>query len=81
MFLNLLEQQIKDMFPGILLWAVLPLIPFMIAEKLWPIVKAPRVRDYGMNIGLSLTAVGHRCRNLERSTSGSTSVEAFIVQV
>jgi sterol desaturase/sphingolipid hydroxylase (fatty acid hydroxylase superfamily) len=40
----------RGMFPWLLMWTVLPLIPFVIAEQIWPVHKAPNWRDYGMNI-------------------------------
>jgi sterol desaturase/sphingolipid hydroxylase (fatty acid hydroxylase superfamily) len=49
-FLQTLVASARGMFPGIVYWLVLPLIPFIIAEQLWPVGKAPRLRDYWMNI-------------------------------
>ena len=46
-FMQILIGSIKGMFPGFLIWAVLPMIPF--------IIEAPRLRDYGMNILISLS--------------------------
>jgi len=46
---------IKGMFPDFLIWTVLPMIPFIIAEQWWPVGVAPRWRDYSMNILLSLS--------------------------
>ena len=54
-FLQILITSIKGMFPGFLIWAVLPMIPFIIAEQRWPVGEAPRLRDYGMNILISLS--------------------------
>ena len=54
-FLQILVSSIKGMFPGFLIWAVLPMIPFIIAEQRWPVGVAPRLRDYGMNILISLS--------------------------
>ena len=41
-FLQILVSSIKGMFPGFLIWAVLPMIPFIIAEQRWPVGTAPR---------------------------------------
>ena len=54
-FLQILITSIKGMFPTFLIWAVLPMIPFIIAEQRWPVGEAPRLRDYGMNILISLS--------------------------
>lgn len=56
-FTQILLSSIKGMFPALLYWLVLPLIPFIIAEQLWPVEKAPRWRDYGMNLLISLSTV------------------------
>jgi sterol desaturase/sphingolipid hydroxylase (fatty acid hydroxylase superfamily) len=45
------------MFPSLLYWLVLPLIPFIVAEQLWPVGDAPRWRDYGTNLLISLSTV------------------------
>jgi hypothetical protein len=44
-FLQILIGSIKGMFPGFLIWAVFPMIPFIIAEQQWPVGTAPRLRD------------------------------------
>jgi sterol desaturase/sphingolipid hydroxylase (fatty acid hydroxylase superfamily) len=54
-FLQILASSIKGMFPAVLYWTVLPLIPFIIAEQLRPVGEAPRWRDYGMNLVISLS--------------------------
>jgi sterol desaturase/sphingolipid hydroxylase (fatty acid hydroxylase superfamily) len=54
-FFEILVSSIKGMFPGFVYWAVLPLIPFIIAEQLRPVAEAPRWRDYSMNILISLS--------------------------
>ena len=54
-FLQTLVSAIKRMFPSILYWLILPLIPFMIAEQLRPVGTAPRRRDYVLNILISLS--------------------------
>ena len=52
-FLQILVSSIKGMFPNLLRWTVLPMIPFIIAEQIWPVGERPRFRDYGMNILIS----------------------------
>jgi hypothetical protein len=47
---EILVSAIKGMFPGFVYWAVLPSIPFIIAEPLRPGAEAPRLRDYSINI-------------------------------
>jgi sterol desaturase/sphingolipid hydroxylase (fatty acid hydroxylase superfamily) len=54
-FWQILVSSIQGMFPGFVYWAVLPLIPFILAEQLRPVGKAPRWRDYSMNILISLS--------------------------
>jgi len=54
-FWDTLTQQLRGMSPGMLVWVVLPLIPFIIAEQIWPVHRKPRIRDYGMNILIALT--------------------------
>jgi sterol desaturase/sphingolipid hydroxylase (fatty acid hydroxylase superfamily) len=54
-FSQILINSIKEMFPGFLIWAVLPMIPFIIAEQWWPVGAAPRLRDYGTNVLISLS--------------------------
>jgi hypothetical protein len=54
-FFQILISSMKGIFPGFLIWAVLPMIPFIIAEQRWPVGEAPRWRDYGMNILISLS--------------------------
>jgi sterol desaturase/sphingolipid hydroxylase (fatty acid hydroxylase superfamily) len=54
-FLQILTSSIKGMFPGFLYWAVLPLVPFIIAEQLRPVGEAPQWRDYGLNVLVSLS--------------------------
>jgi sterol desaturase/sphingolipid hydroxylase (fatty acid hydroxylase superfamily) len=54
-FSQTLIDSIKGMFPGFLLWAVLPMIPFIIAEQRWPVGEAPRWREYGTNVLISLS--------------------------
>src|SRR5262249_29063788 len=54
-FTTLLLSQAKELFPTVLLWTLVPLIPFVIAEQLRPVGKAPRWRDYHLNILISLS--------------------------
>ena len=54
-FLQTLASAIKGMFPGIVYWLILPMIPFMIAEQLRPVGTAPRWRDYALNTLISLS--------------------------
>jgi len=43
------------MLPGLLLWGILPLIPFVVVEQIRPVGQAPRFRDYSMNILIGLS--------------------------
>src|SRR5262249_30078419 len=52
-FTEILLSQLQGMFPTLLYWTVLPLIPFILAEQLRPVGKAPGIRDYGLNILIS----------------------------
>jgi sterol desaturase/sphingolipid hydroxylase (fatty acid hydroxylase superfamily) len=54
-FLEILAASIKTTFPGLLYWLILPMIPFIIAEQLRPVGKAPRLHDYWTNILISLS--------------------------
>jgi sterol desaturase/sphingolipid hydroxylase (fatty acid hydroxylase superfamily) len=54
-FLQILASSIRGMFPAVVYWLALPLIPFIIAEQLRPVGEAPRWRDYGLNILISLS--------------------------
>jgi sterol desaturase/sphingolipid hydroxylase (fatty acid hydroxylase superfamily) len=54
-FLHILLSSMKGMFPDLLWWSIPPLIPFIIAEQIWPVGKPPRWRDYGMNVVISLS--------------------------
>lgn len=40
-------SSLRDMFPDVLIYSLIPLIPFIIAEQIWPVGKGPRLRDYG----------------------------------
>jgi sterol desaturase/sphingolipid hydroxylase (fatty acid hydroxylase superfamily) len=52
-FFQILVGSIRGMFPEFVYWAVLPMIPFSIAEQPHPVGEAPRWRDYGLNILIS----------------------------
>lgn len=54
-FLKILAGSIRGMVPGFVYRVVLPLIPFLIAEQLRPVGEAPRWRDYGLNMFISLS--------------------------
>jgi sterol desaturase/sphingolipid hydroxylase (fatty acid hydroxylase superfamily) len=54
-FVHILLSSMKGMFPTLLMWSIPPLIPFIIAEQLWPVRRAPRWRDYTMNTLISLS--------------------------
>ena len=54
-FLQTLAVSVKGMFPSIVYWLILPMIPFMVVEQLRPVRKAPRLRDYWMNTLISLS--------------------------
>ena len=54
-FLHTLTASAKEMFQNIIYWTILPLVPFIIAEQIRPAGKAPRVRDYSLNIMISLS--------------------------
>ena len=54
-FLQTLAASVKGMFPSIVYWLILPMIPFMVVEQLRPVGQAPRLRDYWMNTLISLS--------------------------
>jgi len=54
-FLQILLSSVKGMFPDLLYWTIPPLVPFIIAEQIWPVHARPKWRDYGMNIVIALT--------------------------
>jgi sterol desaturase/sphingolipid hydroxylase (fatty acid hydroxylase superfamily) len=56
-FVQTLAASLKGMFPGFLYWFVFPLIPFMVAEQIWPVGSAPRWRDYWMNLLIAFSTV------------------------
>jgi sterol desaturase/sphingolipid hydroxylase (fatty acid hydroxylase superfamily) len=56
-FLHIVWDTMKGMLPTVLIWTFPPLIPFIIAEQIWPVGKAPKWRDYGMNTLISFTTV------------------------
>lgn len=54
-FIEQVFAQITGMFPGILWWVVVPLIPYIVLEQLRPVGEAPRFRNYWMNIMVVLS--------------------------
>jgi len=54
-FIQFLLGQVKGGIPRVPVLSVLPLIPFIIAEQPWPVVQAPRFRDYRVNFLISLS--------------------------
>jgi len=54
-FTQTLMSSSREMFPDVVIFSLVPLIPFIIAEQIWPVGKAPRFRDYGMNLLISLS--------------------------
>jgi sterol desaturase/sphingolipid hydroxylase (fatty acid hydroxylase superfamily) len=54
-FTQTLLSSLKGMFPDVLIFSLLAMIPFIIAERIWPVGQAPRFRDYGANILISLS--------------------------
>jgi sterol desaturase/sphingolipid hydroxylase (fatty acid hydroxylase superfamily) len=56
-FTDILLSHLNGLFPGVLYWAVLPLVPFIVLEQIHPVGKPPRARDYGLNILILLTTV------------------------
>jgi sterol desaturase/sphingolipid hydroxylase (fatty acid hydroxylase superfamily) len=55
-FLHNLLSSMKGMFPSLFYWTIPPLIPFIVAEQIWPVHARPKWRDYGMNITIALTS-------------------------
>lgn len=55
MFFQTLLSSMKGMPPDLLWWTVLPLPPFIVAEQIWPAEKAPRPRNYFVNILLNIS--------------------------
>jgi len=51
----MLLASLKGSFPGVVYWLLLLLIPFMVAEQLRPVDQAPRLKDYWLNILISLS--------------------------
>ena len=54
-FIQILISSIKGMFPNVLYIGVVPMIPFIIAEQIWPVGEAPSWRDYTRNILIFLS--------------------------
>ena len=57
-FTQTVLSELRGLFPNLLIFSIAPLVPFVIAERFWPVGKAPRLRDYGMNILISLSTAG-----------------------
>ena len=55
-FLDVLLKSSKEMLPAAL-FAPLLLIPFIIAEQIWPVHKRPQFRDYGVNILIGASTI------------------------
>lgn len=54
-FLQILIVSIRGTFPGLVYWLVLAPVPFIIAEQLFPVGAAPRLRDYWTNLLISIS--------------------------
>jgi sterol desaturase/sphingolipid hydroxylase (fatty acid hydroxylase superfamily) len=54
-FTQELLRSLQGMFPQALIFATVPLIPFILAERIWPVGQVPRWRDYSANILISLS--------------------------
>ena len=54
--MHILLSTMRGMLPFLVIWTILPLIPFIIAEQIWPVHRAPRLRDYGMNTLISVSS-------------------------
>jgi sterol desaturase/sphingolipid hydroxylase (fatty acid hydroxylase superfamily) len=54
-FTQTLASSLKGILPDVLIFSVLPMIPFIIAERIWPVGQTPRFKDYGGNILISLS--------------------------
>lgn len=56
-FTQTLLVSLKSMFPDVFIFTLLPIIPFIIAEQIWPVGQAPRLRDYGLNVLITLSTI------------------------
>ena len=54
-FLQILTASVKGSFPGLVYWLVLPMVPFIVAEQLYPVGTRPQLRDYWTNLLISLS--------------------------
>jgi len=54
-FTQTLLSSLKGMFPDVLIFSLFPMIPFIVAERVWPVGQVPRFRDYGMNVLINLS--------------------------
>jgi sterol desaturase/sphingolipid hydroxylase (fatty acid hydroxylase superfamily) len=55
-FIETFTEAAKAMLPAALVGPLL-LIPFIVAEQIWPVHRRPGLRDYGLNILISVTTV------------------------
>ena len=56
-FVQVLIASIQAMSPQIVKFYLLPMIPFIVAEHIWPVDKSPGWRSYGMNVLISVLGV------------------------
>lgn len=54
-FVQTLTDAMRAMLPQVLLYLLLPIIPFIVAEQIWPIGERPRWRDYSLNLLISVS--------------------------
>jgi sterol desaturase/sphingolipid hydroxylase (fatty acid hydroxylase superfamily) len=54
-FIQEVFTSLRESLPQLLIFSVVPLLPFIVAEQICPIGRAPRFRDYGMNVLISLS--------------------------
>lgn len=50
-------SQLISALPSMLAFSLITLVPFAIAERVWPVVRPPRLRSYAINIAISLTTL------------------------
>jgi len=56
-FIEAVVRDVRGVWSTTLLWTVLPLIPFIVAEQLRPVGARPRWSDYATNILINLSTV------------------------
>jgi len=54
-FAQTLTDAMGAMLPQVLLYLFLPVLPFVVAEQIWPVGKRPEWRDYGLNLLISVS--------------------------